>query len=483
VTQIRKIILSGVFWSTANQIFTQIVGLAVVAVLTRLLSPADFGLVAMVTLATGFLRILKDFGIGAALIQKKHVSHEEYSTVFWLNMALGSLFTIGTFLAAGTIADFYHEPLIIPVTQIMSFTFMVNSAGVVWSNQLVKSVDFKQIFYRNLISVLVSGLLGIGAAFYGLGYWALIVESYAQLILNVYLNYRRSGWVPSFVFQRQYLADLFKFSLPLLGDKSLNYWMRNVDNLLVGRFLGKADLGYYTKAYSLMLLPVRQLSGTITKVLFPSFSLIQDDVRKIASIYLKISRVIAFLAFPVMIALSVFAEPMILIIYGEVWRPVIPLFQVLSLLGMFQAIGTLSGNVYMARAKTLLMFKVGIFSRILMIGGIVVGLYSGGLMGMIYGYCLTSMLAFLPELYFVGVMLEISLWAIIRNFISYFLISCVAGVVVYGIFHYVDLYFIVEFAVGSITFGLIYLALCWLLRVPALKELIQLAANFRRKEK
>ncbi len=103
--------------------------------------------------------------------------------------------------------------------------------------------------------------------------------------------------------------------------------MRNLDNLLVGKVLGKDQLGYYTKAYSLMLLPVRQLSGTITKVLFPSFSLIQDDVAKIASIYLKISRAIGFVAFPLMINLSIFAEPLILIIYGENWRPVIPLFR------------------------------------------------------------------------------------------------------------------------------------------------------------
>src|SRR5690606_28139022 len=111
----------------------------------------------MVTLATGFLTILKDFGIGAALIQKKNVTDEEYSTVFWLNTGLGLVFTAATFFAAGPISDFYHEPLVKPIAQAMSFIFLINSFGVVWSNLLVKKVDFKQIFYRNLLSVVFSG--------------------------------------------------------------------------------------------------------------------------------------------------------------------------------------------------------------------------------------------------------------------------------------------------------------------------------------
>lgn len=480
MTQIKKVILSGVYWSTINQVFTQVVGLGVTAVLARLLTPADFGLVAMVTLATGFLKILKDFGIGAALVQKKNVSHEEYSTVFWLNMALGALFTAVTFAVAGPISEFYHEPLIKPITQVFSFSFLVNAVGVVWSNLLIKQVDFKQIFYRNLVSVVLSGGLGIAAALYGWGFWALIIQQYALIVINTYLNYTRSGWWPSFCFKREFLSDLFKFSLPLLGDKSLNYWMRNVDNLLVGRFLGKNDLGYYTKAYSLMLLPVKQLSGTITKVLFPSFSLIQDDVDKIASIYLKISRAIAFVSFPVMINLSIFAEPLILMVYGENWRPVIPLFQVLSLLGMFQAIGTLSGNVYLARGKTLLMFKVGVFSRLLMIVGIVVGLYSGGIMPMIYGYCITSLLAFLPELYFLGIIINTSLFTLIRNFMPYFFISLVTGIGVYYAFAAFELGIIAQMTIGSIVFGILYILLCWVFNLSALKELLALVKSYRK---
>jgi PST family polysaccharide transporter len=258
--------------------------------------------------------------------------------------------------------------------------------------------------------------------------------------------------------------------------------MRNVDNLLVGKYLGKEDLGFYTKAYALMLLPVRQLSGTITKVLFPSFSLIQDDVQKIASIYLKISRAIAFVAFPIMINLSIFAEPMILIIYGEKWRPVIPLFQVLSLLGMFQAIGTLSGNVYLSRGKTLLMFKVGIFSRFFMILGIVLGLYFGGLMGMIYGYCITSLIAFLPELFYVGIILNTRLFDILKNFLSYLWVAFVVGLIIYYLFGLFQMHFIVRFITGSLCFAFLYLLLCWFLRLSALAEIITLVNSYRKKQ-
>ncbi len=481
MSQIRKIILGGVFWSTVNQVLTQVVGLVVIAVLTRLLTPADFGLVAMVTLATGFLQILKDFGLGAALVQRRNVSDDEYSTAFWLNLGLGLIFTLGLFFSAGLISDFYKEPLIETVAKALSFTFLINSVGIVWSNQLVKRVDFKQIFFRNIVSVVGSGTLSIVAAFYGFGYWALIIQSYSLLILNTYLNYRRSRWWPNFRFKSEFLRDLFKFSLPLLGDKSTNYWMRNVDNLLVGRVLGKSDLGYYTKAYSLMLLPVRQLSGTITKVLFPSFSIIQNDVEKIASIYLKISRSIAFVAFPVMINLSIFSEPLVLIVYGDAWRPVIPMFQVLSLLGMFQAIGTLSGNVFLSRGKTLLLFKMGMFSRSVMIAGIVIGLYSNGLMGMIYGYCISSAVAFLPELYFVGSILNTSLWRIIKNFMPYCLVALFTGAIVYPVFEMSELQYVIRIGLGSILFSGLYLSFCWIVKLPAMRELLALVQSYRKK--
>lgn len=474
MSQFQKMVVGGVFWSVINQVFTVVAGLATMAALTRLLSVSDFGVVAMVTLATGYLNILKDFGMGSALVQKKEVTDDEYCTVFWLKIILGALFTVILFIAADFIALFYRDDNVDDIARALSFTFLINSVGVVWSSQMVKKVDFRQIFWRNFVSLIVSGLAAVIAAARGLGPWALVVQSYSLIIVNNYLNYRRSKWLPRFVFKKDLLRAIFKFSLPLMADKSLNYWTRNVDNILVGRYLGTVELGFYSKAYSLMLLPVRQISGTISKVLFPSFSLIQGDIERVARVYLKISRTIAFISFPIMINLSLFAEAFISILYGNNWLAIVPYFKVLSFLGMFQAIGTLSGNVYMSQGKTALMLKIGVWTRAVMIIGIVTGLYYGGLMGMIYGYFATSMIAFLPELYVVGWLLRISLKTIVTNFIPYFLLAAMSGFVVTLFQNILPFGLYVEFILGSGAFALLYLLTCFAFKLKAVDDLIGL---------
>ncbi|WPZ09167.1 MOP flippase family protein [Roseivirga spongicola] len=470
MVKLRALVFKGVFWSFVNQVGVQLLQLATTAVLARLLVPEDFGLMAMLAIATGFINVIKDFGIGASLVQKKEVDNEEYSTVFWLNLAIGGLLCVLVYLLALPIAIFFEDVRLKGLMEFISLSFFLNSFGIVWSNILLKNLDFKQIFYRNFLATLLSSTVAIALALKGHGYWALAVQVYVRLVSNLIFNYLRVRWLPEFVFKKAFLSDVLKFSLPLFADKSVNYWMRNVDNLLVGKFLGKSELAFYSKAYSLMLLPVRQLSGTITKVLFPSFSLIQDDPDRIGRVYLKISRVIAFAAFPVMLLLAFKADTFILIVYGDQWERVIPIFRVLSILGMFQAIGTLSGNIYLSQGRTLLMFKVGIFSRALMIMGIVIGLWQGGLMGMVYGYSITAFIAFLPELYFMGKLINLRLWQILKNFLPYLLIAMLSVLSLLLIDFKFSL--LVDLILSALVMGGVYLFFAKIFKLTALDDLI-----------
>lgn len=459
MSSLRKVILSGFFWSVINQLSVTITTLLITGVLARLISPSDFGIIAMVTLAIGFLNVIKDFGFGAALIQKKEVADDEYSTVFWINIAIGVVLTAIVFFISPYIGRFFKEPRVELMTKILSFTFIINSVGIVWNNKLIKSVSFNQLFYGSFVSTIISGIVAITIAYRGYGIWALVVQTYVQLVLNTCINYFHVKWLPTFTVKKHHVKSLVKFGLPLLADQSINFWVRNVDNLLVGRILGEAPLAYYSKAYSLMLLPVRQLTGTLTKVLFPSFSMIQDDKARIASIYLKISRIIAFVAFPIMIAVSLMAEPLILIIYGPQWRPAIPIFKILSILGMFQAIAALSGDIYLSLGETKLMFYVGLFSKIAMICGIVAGIYMGGIMGMVYGYCVASALGFFPEMYFLARLINLKLKDAILNIMPYLLISCICCLVIYFAFNNIHFNLVIGFIVKIISFGLLYVVL------------------------
>jgi len=474
LTSIKKIVLHGFFWSITNQVSITVAGLVISGILSRLITPAEFGIIAMVTLATGFLNVIKDFGFGAALVQKKTVTDDEFSTVFWFNLIIGVFLTMIVFLASPYIGDFFKEKRVEQVTKVLSSTFIINAIGIIWSNKLVKVLAFKQIFYRSFLSLLFGGAVSIGLAFKGFGVWAIVSQIYATLIGNTILNYFQIKWLPTFTLKKIYIRDLIRFGLPLLADQAINYWARNIDNLLVGRVLGKDVLGYYNRGYNLMLLPVRQLTNTLTKVLFPSFSLIQDDTEKIASIYLKISGVVAFIAFPLMMSLSMLAEPLILIIYGENWRPVIPIFKVLSILGMFQALAALSGNIYLALGRPKLMFQIGLFSRTVIILGLVFGLYNSGLMGMIYGYCIASAIIFLPELFFIGKLLDLNLKTIIFNFIPYLLIASICYISISAVFLNIDLPLVLDFIIPFTCFFLMYLTINFLIKSKAFSAILSL---------
>lgn len=484
MSTLKEKILGGVLWSVFNKIGLQILTVTITAALARILTPQDFGLVAMVTLATGFLSVIKDFGFGAALVQKKEVTQEEYSSVFWFNIIIGSCLTLLVWFSAPYIADFYDNPALKSITRVLSFNFLLTSGSIVLSNMLVKQMRFKQIFYRSILSNLISGIGTISLALLGYGYWALVFQSYFSTITMLLFTYLIVKWKPSLSFNWQLVKDLMPFSLPLIGDQSLNYWTRNIDNLLIGKFFGTAELAFYSRAYSLMLLPVRQISGTITKVLFPSFSLIQNDIGQVRRIYFKISGVIALISFPMMTYLFVMANEVILLLLGKQWTQAVPIFQILCFLGMMQSIGTLIGNVFMSQGKTYLMMRIGILSKGMMISGIIIGIMLGGVKEVALGYVISSLIAFVPETYFLGKLLKTNLFLIFRNFINQLFCAILMSGGLYYIMSFIEnINYIFRILISFPIAAILYITLIIITKDSSFKNLSELYNDQRKRKK
>lgn len=422
----------GIKWSVIDQVVRQLVTLLVSAILSRLLTPAEFGLLGMVFVAIGFLQVLKDIGLGSSIIQKQGITEEDKSTIFWVNAVMGLVLGLVLVIAAPWLASFFEEPQLTLLLRVMALNFLITSLAIVPDSLIMKAIDFKSYFIRNLGTVLLGGIVGIVMAYYGYGVWALIGQTIVTSITGLIISFRMVKWMPRFIFSFSLLKPHLKYSLPLLADSSVNYWVRNIDNLLVGKVLGSSSLGIYNRAYSLMLLPLRQISSTLSKVMFPSFSLIQDDKNLMWSQFSKMLSVVALVSFPIMILLGVYAKEVILIIFGDQWSEAVPIFQVLSGLGAAQSIATLAGPVYYATGKTALLFKVGLITRPLMVGGIVAGLFLGGLIGMVWGYVFTSSLAILIEAFYVSRILNKSLLDFLKNLFPEFLASliCLAVLVI-----------------------------------------------------
>lgn len=433
---LRKRTENGIKWSAIDQIFRLFVTIGVSAFLARFISPAEFGLFAMVNVVIGFVAIFKDFGLGSAIIQKTQISDIEINNIFWINNLIA--FALGTalFFSAHLVADFYSEPKLLHLTQAMAVLFAVGSLAAVPNTLIRKSIDFKKLFTRNITNLLISSGVAIICAFNGWGVWALIAQALISTVAGTYVSYRMVSWRPRWQMPRwQILKPFFSYSLPLFGENTINYWVRNIDNLLVGKLLGEQTLGYYSKSYNLMLLPVRQISGAVIRVIFPAFSLVKHDKNKVWNNYKKLLNVTAFITFPLMAMMFLLGREIILLIYGSAWEASVPIFKALCFLGAFQSLGTYCGSIFSSQGKTMLQFKIGLILKPVMISGIVIGLYAGGIMGMIYGYTITSAIVFLIESFFVTLILDKKFF----QFFDAFKYEVLATILVF-----VPLYFIKE---------------------------------------
>ena len=409
MNNIKSKTITGISWSIIDNVSKLLLTLVITSVLSRLLSPEDFGVIAMIFVFTGFLKVLRDFGLGAAVIHKYNPSSKELDSLFWMSIFFGVFVTLILIVFSNQIASFYKIPQLNKLIKVISIAMFLGSVSIIPEALIKKDLNFKSLFIRNIGNLIISGGVTILMAFYGYGVWALIFKEIIFNFLLIIFNFSLVKWRPSFSFSFNSIKPYLNFSLPLFGENSLNYFVRNIDNLLIGKLLGEFVLGYYSKAYSLMLLPVRQISGSIANVMFPSFSIIKNDKQKVWGSYMNVVKIVSFVNFPIMISLYFFANEIILILYGSQWLDVIPIIKAFCFLGAIQSIATLAGSIYNSQGKTNLQFKVGLFSKAFMTAGLVYGLLYGGIFSMIKYYTITSSIIFFVELYFITKILNQSI--------------------------------------------------------------------------
>lgn len=432
MNEFRYRTLNGIAWSVVSQVGRQVLTFVIGVILARLLSPREFGLVAMITVITGFATIFAELGFSAALIQKQDVRQEHLSSVFWINLGSGLVLMLIFMIGSHLVADFYHEPLLVPLTMLISINFLIMSLNIVQKTLIAKRLDFRTLSIVEITSVGTAGTIAVAMAWLGFGVWSLAVHSVIISILSAALLWKFSNWRPDFTFKWEAVKNLLGFSTNLLGTQTLNYWVRNLDNLLIGRFLGTIALGVYGRAYSIMLFPLTNISQVISRVMFPSFSIIQKEKIRVKHLYLRMTRVIALVTFPMMMGLFVMVEPFVLAIFGQHWAAMIPILKILCLLGMTQSIGTLNGNLYLSQGRADLQFKVGLFLKANIIFGIVIGL-RWGIIGVASCYAIASLINFYPAFFYAGRLVNIRCSELLRNLSSVFICAIIMGAAVWAL--------------------------------------------------
>jgi O-antigen/teichoic acid export membrane protein len=424
--------IQGVGWSAISQIFRLLLQFVITVILARLLTPNDFGLLAMVVVFTNFVSIFRDFGLTAALIQRKGLTEEHLSSSFWINILAGFFLALVLSSLAPAIAYFYGEDRLTLITIVLSSTFFISSFGIVQTALLTKELKFKFLAIIDILGISASGTVAVILAFSGFGVWSLVLQQVIFILATVILLWSFSGWRPKFLFHWRRVKELLGFGLNLTGFSFVNYFNRNLDNLLIGKFLGSASLGFYNLAYRLLLFPLWSVSSVIGRVMFPALSTIHEEKAKVRLIYLRATRYIAALTFPMMIGLFAVAPQVIRTIFGLQWERSIFLVQVLALVGLIESIETTTGWLYQSQGRTDIMFRWGLFFFFFSATAFVLGL-RWNIEGVAVAYAAASFLLTYPCFAIPFRFIDLKFSHFIKQFNSIFLASVTMGGIVFGV--------------------------------------------------
>lgn len=421
--------LKGIGWVSLAQIITQIIRFIISAILARLLFPEDFGMIAMIVVFSNFLNVFQDLGMGSSIIQKKDLDKDHINSIFWIIIGLGLLLTFLMVALSPLIAHFYKQPQLTKLSMALGTTFFIASLGIIPRSLFQREMQFRVLSLVNITVVSLAGLFAIFLAFKGFGVWSLVYRQITSIALGSVLLLTIKKWKPRFSFQWQKIKGMLKFGANLTGFSFINYFNRNLDNLLIGKFLGAQPLGYYNFSYNIMLYPIGQISGVLGQVFFPALSSIQDDSPRIRNIYTEANFFISVITFPLMIGLFVLTPEFVRTIFGPKWINAIPIIRILSLVGLGQSIAATVGWLYLVKGKTDVMLKWGIFSSIIIISGFIVGLH-WGVIGVTAGYAIASYLLLFPNFYIPFRFIDMNIWKFFKNFIPTFSASVIMGIII-----------------------------------------------------
>jgi O-antigen/teichoic acid export membrane protein len=424
-------VVQGAKWSTLNKLGIQSVQFALSTVLARILTPEDFGLIATISVVTNFATLFFEMGLGAALVHVRNPTEKDLATVFWLNVLSGLFYGALMWAISPWVGSFFHEEALQRYMPLLALNFVL-SFGIVHSALLQRKLHFKTVAIVEVSAGIMGAAVSLIVALRFPGPLALALGPAAAALAMSLLYVIAVRWHPKAFISLTSARALWSFSGGLLGFNVVNFWGRNADNLLVGRYLGVDALGLYGRAYNLMLLPVTQITGSLGRVMFPALAAISGDHPRVQAAYLRTLGVVNFVTIPMLLGLCATAEPLIPFLWGGQWIGAVPIFQTLCLAGIPQCLATSVGWIFQSQGRTGTMFLSGVASSAVGVGGMIFGL-QWGVMGVAIAVAVTSWLSAPVVLYFAGRTISLRLGTILMGAFSTLACSIIMATLVWGL--------------------------------------------------
>lgn len=362
---LRQKVVNGAIWTLLENISCQMVGFIVGMVLARLLTPEDYGTVALTGIFFAVAGVLVDSGFGGALVQKKDADDLDFNSVFYLNLGLSLIAYLVMFIAAPWIADFYNTPVLKSIVRVSAIAFIFNAVNAVQGAELTKKMLFHLSFRISLITCITSSICGITLACCGFGVWAIVWSSLMAGLVGVVARWYIIAWRPRWIFSWARLKPLFAYGWKMAASGLLDSFFANFNGLLIGKFYTKSDLAFVNKGNSLPQLAMNQIDSTLGKVSFPALVQMQSDPIALREAMRRMMRCSTFLVFPLMVGIAACARSELLLLYGDQWMPAAPYMQLACFTFALWPFHTINLKGIMALGRSDIFLKLEIIKKVL----------------------------------------------------------------------------------------------------------------------
>lgn len=468
--------ISALIWTALDTVVVKAVGLVISIVIARLLSPSDYGVIGMLAIFIAIAQSVVDGGFSSALIQRNYVSNTDYSTIFYFNIIVAVVMYLVLYFSAEAIADFYNEPRLILLSKVLGFSFVINSFALIQRTILTRELDFKTQMKISVISVIISGFIGVYLAYSGHGVFALVFQVLSRSAINSILLWVFNSWKPTLVFSIDSFKSLFSFGSRLLLSGILDVIFNNLSILVIGKVFSTISLGFYTKAKELQTIPSSTLTSIIQKVSFPSFSKIQNDNEKLLRSFRKAQQLSVFMIFPVMYGIMVTSDTLIELLLTDKWLPAAPYLRLLCIVGAFYPINALNLNILNVKGRSDLFLRLEIIKKMLT-AIVIFTTYRWGIIAMIYGQIFQSVVCLFINSYYSSKLIKYGFLKQFKDIAPCAILTFIMIVIVYYVGIIIDLSLLFKFIIQTILAIGIYLFTAYILKLQAFMEICNIVSS------
>ena len=469
--------IKGASWSAIDSIARYGITFVVGIVLARLLDPAEYGLIGIITIFINLFNVIVDGGFAHALIRKQGATDEDYCTVFYTNLVISIVLAGTLFSCAGPISVFFEREELFDLTRVMSVIVIINALTIVQRTRLTKRIDFRTLTKISITSSITSGAVGIGMAYMGFGVWSLVSQQITSQLMTSILLWISNKWIPKLIFSWKSFKDLWSFGWKLLASSIIGSLTNDLYNAVIGKFYTPQALGYYTRARHFSGICSTNISTIVNKVSFPVLSTIQDDKPRLKSAYKRLIKVTMLPTFALMLGMAAIAKPMILVLIGEKWLTAAYYLQIICLYAMMIPLHTLNLISIQVAGRSDITLRLRIIKSTIGLIPIGIGIWSKSIYWMLVGSLVVDYFCYYLNTYYSGPLLGYPIKEQIKDVLPLFGVALLMAIPVY-LLSYLPLSHFIVLPIQIVVGGCLIILLCNVFKLPEYYEIKKVLLDF-----